>query len=98
MPARGASMIERVVQVLESFKGASGPLTGVGDSAEDRDPDAVGASAYALEAVARSSSALTLREVALPYMEDLRSSCGPRQVPHVRAVLDASDGRTWSTR
>ncbi|MEN0137426.1 MAG: helix-turn-helix domain-containing protein, partial [Rhodococcus sp. (in: high G+C Gram-positive bacteria)] len=89
-------MIERVVQVLDSFKTVSGTLTAseiarktaipmpsahriVAELVDvgflERDPDhrlRIGTRLW--EVVARSSSALTLREVALPYMEDLRSA------------------------
>jgi DNA-binding IclR family transcriptional regulator len=120
MPARGESMIERVVEVLESFKGAGGPLTAseiarktaipmpsahriVAELVDvgflEREPDRrlrIGTRLW--EVVARSSSALTLREVALPYMEDLRAAV---RTPTLLSVLDRNDVlnlETLSTR
>lgn len=110
MPERGEHMVERLIQVLEAFKGAGGALTaseiarrtgipmpsahrivtdlvdiGVLERGDDRRLR-IGMRLW--EIVARSSNALTLREVALPYMEDLRSVV---EAPTLLSVLDRND-------
>ncbi|GAF44341.1 IclR family transcriptional regulator [Rhodococcus wratislaviensis] len=110
MPARGESMIERVVRVLEAFKDAGGSLTAseiarqadipipsahrivtelVGLGILDRDADRrVRIGMRLWEIVTRSSGVLTLREIALPYMEDLRDVVN---APTLLSILDRND-------
>lgn len=110
MPPRGESMIERVVRVLDAFKGADGSLTTseiarrtgipvpsahriVTELVElgvlHRDADRrVRVGMRLWEIAARSSGTLTLRETALPFLEDLRATVN---APTLLSILDHDD-------